>query len=185
MNNELFYIVGIDPGSNVGVSIYGIDGYTLNIVTIETFVIPLENYIAPYATDKLTSKLGYLSNIMLDICVRYNPLVLAVEEAFLNMKFPLAVMQLSQYLGIILNTFVGYNPTIKVFKYAPRYVKRLFNAGGNADKDDMTKALLTVDEITSKYNVLGLCEHEVDALAIGYVTLSECRRYPLVLYALV
>lgn len=180
----VFYLISIDPGTNVGISIYGIDGYDLSIKSIETYVLPLENFIPLSTSDKLTAKLGYLQSVIQTLAERYNPLVIAVEEAFLNMKFPLAVIQLSQYLGIILNTFKSYNPTVKVFKYAPRYIKRLVNAGGGADKDGMMIALLAIPELSTRLNLNHLCEHEIDALAIGYVTLSEIRLYPLVLYAL-
>lgn len=184
MTDDFFYLISIDPGSNIGVAIYKIRGYDLAILGVETLVIPLENFISPMATDKLLAKLRYLESVVQYLSLTYNPLVIAIEEAFLNIKFPLAVMQLSQYLAIILNTFNTNNPSIKIFKYAPRYVKRMFDAGGNADKNAMTLALSVNTELSVFINPMVLCEHEIDAAAIGYVALAEVRMFPLVLYAL-
>ena len=184
--------MSIDPGSNIGISIYTISvDYTdtnmvFNIESIETNVIVLENYIPEYniANNKLLSKLHILKDVLENLLIEHDPSVVAVEEAFANMRFPLAVIQLSQYLGIILQTVSSFNPFLKVFKYAPKLIKKYVGSGGNANKDDMLSTVSKISEIVKHVDITKLTEHEIDSLAIGYITLQHIRQHPLVMCAI-
>ena len=114
----------------------------------------------------------------------YKPLALGIETSFLNMRFPKAVIQLSQYLAVITNTTKSIVSDIKIFRYSPKYIKNNIGAGGDAKKDDMTSAIKKIPEVNDKIKIETLTEHEIDSLAIGYVVLKEIRSYPLVLCAI-
>ncbi len=181
-----FNIISIDPGNNLGISIYTIDDEDYKIVNIETIFLVLNNYASEDGDgyDKINSKLKYLKDYMTKVMKDYKPLALGIETSFLNMRFPKAVIQLSQYLAIIESVSKEVYSGIKIFRYSPKYIKSKIDAGGDAKKDDMTSAVSKIKEITSKIKIDKLTEHEIDSLAIGYVMLKEIRQYPLVLCAL-
>lgn len=185
MNNNYINLIAIDPGNNIGVSIYTIDLLTFSIVNITTRLYILENFVNEDNNNaKLLMKLNIISSIVNELCIVFKPSAFAIETAFLNMRFPKAAIQLSQYVGVIEHTVSTYNKFIKMFRYMPKYVKKYVNAGGDAGKDDMTIALNNIPEITQFIQPELLSEHEVDATSIGYVMLEELRRYPFLLYTL-
>lgn len=180
---ETFTLLGIDPGNNVGVAIYTVNAKTLEVISVSTRLFILDNHIDATAIDRIPLKILALNAIVNELIVKYDPLVVGFELAFLNMRFPKAVMQLAQYTSIIEYTFRCDNPFIKFFKYPPKYIKSAIGAGGNADKNDMTSAIKRIPEITKFILPDYRTEHEIDALSIGYTALNEIRKYPHILYA--
>ena len=177
-----FNIVGIDPGNNLGISIYTINSSDLTIVSISTKYYNLDSFVDSNDDNRFLFRLQYLANIINNICVDYNPIMVGVEAAFMNIRFPKAVMQLSQYIAIIEHTIYNYNNRIKLFRYAPKYIKKFIGAGGDADKNDMSATLGGDMELLSVLPVRNYTEHELDAIAIGKVLLIEIREYPYLLY---
>lgn len=179
-------IIGIDPGNNLGVAIYTLDATTLEIIKIENIMLVLNNYIPDEGDgyDKMNGKLKHLQKSILAIMECYKPKAIGLETSFLNMKFPKAVIQLSQYLAIIESTTKKLIPDIKIFRYSPKYIKSKVDAGGDAKKNDMTSAISKIEEITKHIELSVMTEHEIDSTAIGYVMLKEIRSYKLVLLAL-
>lgn len=186
MDKKLFNIIGIDPGNNLGIAIYTIDPEDFKIVKIENIMLVLNNYITDEGDgyDKMNLKLKHLKFSIQAIIKNYKPIALGLETSFLNMKFPKAVIQLSQYLAIIESTSKEIIPNIKIFRYSPKYIKSKVDAGGDAKKDDMTTAISKLTEVTKHIDITKLTEHEIDSTAIGYVVLKEIRMFPLVLCAL-
>ncbi len=177
-------IVAIDPGSNTGVSVYSLDPNTLTILNVETFLFTLDNYIVvDDKEDRMLEKLLMLNSICEWLSTTYQPVALMAEAAFLNVRFPKAVMHLSQYIATIELSFKRLNPRLKIFRYPPKYIKKVVGATGSADKDLMTKTVNSISEITNFVNPLVVSEHEVDALAIGYVGIGELKTYPHLLYS--
>jgi len=175
-----FRLIGIDPGSNSGVAIYHIDPVDMSIVHIETVTYALNN-IAPMADDFQLSRVMTLGNLCDRLQEHYQPVMVALEAAFMNSRFPKAVMQLSQYTSAVERSFMTKDPFIKLVKMAPKYIKRYIGGGGNANKDDMTAAVSVIKEVSDKVDLSALTEHEVDALAIGYVALTQIREHPHIL----
>lgn len=184
--DNLINIIAIDPGNNIGVAIFTIDVTTLTIVNIETRLYVLENLIGNVDDNfnKLLYKLSVIQEIVTDLYIAYDPIALGVETSFLNTRFPKAVLQLSQYVAVIEHTMYVLNSRIKLFRYMPRYIKKIVEAGGGADKDDMCKAVSSHDELTEHINPFIISEHEVDAVAIAYTILLEIREFPYILYTL-
>jgi len=181
---ETFNIIGIDPGNNLGVSIVELSTNTLEIVSIQTIVYSLDVYVCDRVIDRLTKRLFVLNNIIYNLLQQYQPVAFSIETAFLNTRFPRAVMQLSMYVATIYNTINTYDNIIKIFKYPPKLIKSSVGAGGNADKDKMLSNILTIRELTKYIDFTLVSEHEVDATAIAYTAILEFRKYQHLLYML-
>jgi len=177
MYNNLFNIVSVDPGNNIGISIYTIDSTDYSIKSITTHTVVLDLHVDK-SSSQLTSKIHYLNKYFSELLAYHKPLVIVEEAAFLNNRFPKAVMQLSQYIAAIDIAIYNYSSLVKVFRYPPKYIKRLIGAGGNADKNDMLKAVKKISEIKKYVKLDNVTEHEIDALSIGYVFIQHLRNYP-------
>ena len=175
-----FYIIGIDPGNNTGVAIFELDSITLEIISITTSVVVLNNFIID-DDNVMLYRCGFLKNVCTSIYNTYKPKVLSMEAAFMNQRFPKAVMQLSQYTSTVEQTFHACDNFIKIFKYPPKFIKKEIGGGGSADKNAMLIAVNNIPEISSLVDLNRTTEHEVDALAIGYITIAMIRQNPHVL----
>lgn len=181
---ETINILAIDPGGNTGVSIYTIDVITIEIINIETFFIDLDYYDKDNGYEKLKNKLLGLGNSIRHLIDTYNPHILAIEDTFVNYRFPKSAIYLSQYIATIELTVMKYNKFIKIFKYPPKFIKYYIGAKGNADKDMMLTRVALIPEITKFIDPHLVTEHEIDSLAIGYITINFIRQDPLQLLIL-
>jgi len=177
MNDNLFKIVSIDPGNNIGIAIYTIDSNTYKVYSVQTHTVVLDLHVEK-SSNQLTSRVYYLNKYFSELLEYHRPLAVVEEAAFLNNRFPKAVMQLSQYIAAIDIAIYSYSSNTKVFRYPPKYIKRFIGAGGNADKNDMLKAAKKIPEINDNIKLDMVTEHEVDALSIGYVFIQELRQHP-------
>jgi Holliday junction resolvasome RuvABC endonuclease subunit len=178
-NTNIFNIIGIDPGNNLGVAIYSIDCENNKIVKINTFKKVLDN-LNDINSDKTIFRLTNLQKVIREIILEYKPVMVGIETAFLNKKYPLAVIQLSQYTAIIEMTILAINPFIKIGKFAPKKIK-MFSGSATANKDDMLELINGIVELQPYLNTTNLSEHEIDAVAIGYIVLNQIRENPLIL----
>lgn len=178
-----FNLISIDPGSNLGVSILTVDYDDLKIKSIETTTINLNRLISSEENVQLRRILAirkYIKNLL----VKYEPEVFGFEEAFLDVRYPKAVTQLSQYTITIEQVVKKYDDMCKIFKHPPKYIKKYIGAGGRADKHDMSDALSKHKELDKYLKDNFLTEHEVDALALAVVCLERIRKNPLVMCAI-
>lgn len=178
--DDTFSLLGIDPGNNLGISCFTINS-NFEITEIETRLIKLSNNILEHETN--IDRLNFLNNYLTYLYNFYRPSVIGVESAFMNTKFATAIIQLTQYVTIIEQTFFNLDPFIKLYKYPPKYVKSMI-ATGDADKNDVLSGVSRIKEITKLINVNTLSEHEIDATAIAYTLLSDIRKYPVLLYTI-
>ena len=174
-------ILAIDPGGNTGVSVYTITVPSLTIVNIETFFIDLTYYDKENGYERLKNKLLGLEKTILSLIEFYQPHILAIEDTFVNNRFPKSAIYLSQYIATIELTVMRHNRFISIFKYAPKLIKKYMTGKGNADKDEMLAALLKNNEILPFVNTNTLTEHEIDSLAIGYLAIVQLRTDNLLL----
>ena len=79
---------------------------------------------------------------------------------------------------------MSHNRFIKIYKYPPKLIKYHIGAKGNADKDMMLAKVATIPEITKFINPYTVSEHEIDSLAIGYITIDFIRKDPIQLLML-
>ena len=180
-----FNIFGIDPGKNTGIAIINVNIDNLTINNIETVRLKLDKTTYEYDFDFINN-IFYLKEYLNKMLINYNPVAIGYETAFLNTKFPNAIGQLSQYTCILDMVSREYNPFIKIYRYAPMLAKSLFNksVGGKADKNDMLEALKSNIELNSFVNLDKISEHEVDAVAMAYITLQKIRSNPMKLFVI-
>lgn len=178
-----FTIVAIDPGNNLGIAIFTINSTDMSIANIECKLYVLsDNVDMTIPSRRMANKLLYIGKICEYISNTYNPLILFTESAFINKRFPMAIMNLAPIMSMIQVGFLQVNPNIKIIQYPPKYVKKYIGAGGSADKDGMSRSIDIIPEIKQHIDSKLISEHEVDAIAIAYVGLCEIRKYPHILY---
>jgi len=170
MLTKYFKTISFDPGNNLGVTIMTIEYDTFKIIDIITETVILNDIIPIDPVDVMRSRTVHLQKYLAKLFEKHQPLVVSFELSFANIRFPKAVIQLTQYITIIEAMTVAYNPFTKIFKYAPKFIKKGIGASGNADKDAMTVAVGKLNGIESYVDVKRVSEHEVDSLAIAYLT---------------
>lgn len=183
MLDNVLNIVGIDPGNNLGVSVISIDCMSLDIVGIVTATYVLDRYINKDSSTATLDKWLVLENIIKDISYTYRPSIVGMESAFLNLRFPKAIITLGSYTTVIEMAINKYNRYTKLFKYAPKYIKKIVGVG-DADKEAMLRYMSNHIEVSKHIDFTTRTEHEVDATAIAYTALLEVRKYPYVLYSI-
>lgn len=176
--NDLINIVGIDPGGNTGISIIGLHPMTLNIESIDTRVFVLDSY--GIDTDMIY-RLQTIDKLMRWLIETYQPNMIGMESAFLNQRYPKAIITLSSYTTMLEYCINKYSIYTELIKYPPKYIKKVICSGG-ANKQDMLTGVSSIKEITNKIDITKLSEHEIDATAIAYTVIQEIRNYPYVLY---
>ena len=183
--DNVYTIVGIDPGNNLGVGILYVDIDTNKITKVESRTFVLDRYInRDLVPNVMLARCQYLQNIVSSMVFRYQPVIVGLEAAFMNVRFATSVIQLSQYVMSICLAVSNTRPFTKIIKYPPKYIKASVGAGGNADKDDMKSNLLKIKEISSYIDIDYLTEHEIDALSIAYLTYKEVLLNPYLLITL-
>ena len=174
-NDNVYTIVGIDPGNNLGIGILHIDTVTNKIVAIESQTIVLDRYVDDGTYNVMLSRLVKLREVISGI---------GLEAAFMNSRFPKSVIQLSQYVATIELSSRISNPWCRIFKYAPKYIKAAVGATGKADKDSMRENLYKIPEIANLIDLSLLSEHAIDSLSMAYVTYKELIINPHYMYTL-
>lgn len=182
--DNVFTIIGIDPGNNLGIGILHIDVTTMSIVAVESRTYILDKLVDDNSYNRLLDRCNNLFNIVKNLNYEYRPIVLGLEAAFMNSRFPKSVIQLSQYVGTIEIATQLNNYWCKILKYPPKYIKSMCGAGGSADKDAMKKNLLLIPEIANTIDVNNLTEHAIDSLSIAYVVYKYILENPYILYTL-
>jgi len=176
-------IVGVDPGTNyTGVAIFTLELPTLKILNIDTKllnVFGLENRNM-VGTD-LQERLKMIYDQFLGILNTVEPFTVSIESPFMNRLRPAAVGSLSQCLWALELASFHHNKHLFVNKYPPSSVKNGVGAKGNADKDAMMLAILNHPEISSLINGNLISEHEIDAIAVAYIQLTNVRNNNIIL----
>ena len=175
---EYFTIMGIDPGSrNLGIAIFYINMYTLEIIEIIPIPISLNKYFV-YSNNRssLTSRLFYLRQEFKEILEAYNPVAIAIESGFINPRMPGAVIPLASAITIMSSVIMKLDMDISIIDYPPSIIKKAVGANPLGNKSPVFNALSRNKEIKSIVNLDLLTEHCVDSIAIAYTMLIEIRK---------
>lgn len=144
-------VLGIDPGLNAtGYGVVELAGTELSHIASGTINIP--------AARPLPSRLNLLFESLRDVCERYRPDEIAVENTFLSKNVAVA-LKLGQAKGIAL--LVAEQANIPVLEYTPTEIKIAVTGHGGAAKEQvqyMVGRLLRLD-------VEATTHHASDALA--------------------
>lgn len=168
-------MISIDPGTTTcGVAIFFIDDITFEIKNITSFTITIDNAIP------LEFRLYKLYETLHKIILEVGPMHYVHESSFMNRFRPQAYGPIYAAIFMIRKAFIDYNSTSGLFTYPPKSIKAVVSTG-NADKDDMFKAVSSIQEL-SKFLTGMESEHAIDAMAIGYVHLLNIRQQPELLF---
>ena len=183
--DENFYtILGLDPGNNLGIGVLQVSTETNEILDVTSQTLVLDKYVEDETYNVMLARVQKLHNVVTHLNTIYQPLVVSLEAAFMNSRFPKSVIQLSQYVNTIELASRLSNPWCRILKYPPKYIKSVVGAGGTADKNDMKNNLLKIPEISNKIDLNLLSEHAIDSLSIAYVTYKELQLNPHYLISL-
>jgi len=158
-------VLGIDPGlSATGYGVVEEYGRELRHVASGTITVP--------ATRALSARLKALFDALTEVCARYDPDSVVVENTFLAKNVSVA-LKLGQARGIAL--LVAEQAGLPVVGYSPTEIKIAVTGYGGAEKDQvqqMVGRLLRLAVETTTH-------HATDALAAGICHLHSCRLRPV------
>lgn len=172
-----YCILGIDPGKNLGITVLylTIEKGEHYIRDVHTFTIDL-NISVKDNDHVIIQRTNYLSDYLFSLLHSVQPVAVCMETVFKS-KFANAVIQLSQYVVTIEQTIRNYNPYIKIFKLAPKLIKKIVGTHGDSTKEDMLSSVSKIKEL-QPYNLGEKTEHEIDSLAMAYIAYDHIKKYP-------
>lgn len=153
-------VLGIDPGSeSLGWGI--LDGGPLKYKGIAYGVVrPGRGLPFPKRLSKIHADLT-------EVISKYEPEVLAIEEAFFAKNAKVAI-KLGQVRGVVL--LIGETNGLEIAEYSPRLIKQTIVGYGNAEKpqvQEMVRVLLKLEKIPEPHDA-------ADALATGICHFHHC-----------
>lgn len=177
MDREYFTIFGIDPGSrNIGVAIYYVDIIDLSIIKIIPIQISLDKYnYTNFQNSNLHIRLLRLMKEMNSLLIAFNPVAIAIESGFINVRRPGAVIPLASAISVISSCVNLYDSNLKMIEYTPSIIKKTIGANPHGNKNPVFEALLKIKEVDDLIDLDYLTEHTIDGIAIAYNLLKEIR----------
>lgn len=160
-------IMGIDPGRNTGITILTL---VMDEVADKWYPTYMYNYtIVMNSAKPMKDKVVDLRICLTDAMMIFRPSLVAMESAFLNVRFPKAVIVLTEYIQSIKDILYSCDRTIPIINLPPKKVKMLSSGMATADKDDMRLALKNtlLGNLVSDDKLISLSEHEVDSAMIA------------------
>lgn len=174
--NDTFYILGIDPGStNLGVGIIEACINTGMIISSSAWTIhgdklmPKDTWVEQIHGTRYV-RIRAIGKELLRIFKTINPLYIACESPFINMRRPQAYGVLTEVICAIRAAVIEYDTWRKLELIDPPTIKIAVGAKGNADKDAMKKAIMLLNDLVyaGEIAMADLDEHAVDGLAVAY-----------------
>lgn len=176
-----FKFIGIDPGTEtLGVCITSLCPYTSQITNINAFTLVasktrhFDKNLANYQDHKL-ARISALRDSVMDLIVLHSPILVASEAPFYNMRRPNAYAPLVETLLVIRESLLKYNRLLPLLAIDPPTVKKAVGAKGNADKDEVKKALVKYfkDLKFNNKELENLDEHSIDAICVCFCALKQ------------
>lgn len=175
--------LSLDPGGNLGVTIFEMDVRHTKMKVLHTETIDLNrevsnNYpLLEESCGKRFARAFALRKVVLQILKHWQVDVLVHESAFFQKFRLLAGAVLTEYLVYIRFAALEYDPCLLVQPYSPMEVKRSVGAKKlNSDKDLIKKALPALKDLDfGEVDLDLLDEHGIDSIAIGYCYFDKNR----------
>lgn len=170
-------IIGLDPGTEtLGLSILTFDAISIALQRIEahTFI----GSKLPYYSDDVAllhgerfARLRAHQYNLLRIFQLVRPVAVVSESPFFNPRRPAAGAALVETIDCIRGALQQYDPYRVLQLVDPSSVKNAVGAKGNAGKDDVKKAILTLANtwpFAPETPFHTLSEHAIDSTAVAY-----------------
>jgi crossover junction endodeoxyribonuclease RuvC len=154
-------ILGIDPG--VVSTGYGL----LSVAAGQPAVLEYGTIVIESKLD-LPSRLQGIYQRLADICGRYHPEAMAIEDLFYNKNVRTA-MTVGHVRGVII--LVGMHQGLTVHTYTPLQIKQAVTGYGRADKEQLQRMLKLIFKLPEAPEP----DHAADALAAAFCHLNYDR----------
>lgn len=179
MSGRKLRIMAFDPGSvTAGVAFFSLDYHTLDIVDLDTTLYNMRStYKEKENVDPLTVRIIDLYKRTLRDIAEFKPDYIAIENGFMDHRKPSAFGPLMKSITAIELAVTNIDQTVKIFKFSPKYIKRVTTSFGTAGKSGMMEGIKVIPEINEKVDVCAISEHEIDSLGVGYTLIKHFERY--------
>lgn len=174
-------IIGIDPGSKLGLCRIYFDVITLEISRVYLETIHLDK-LEPRAswTDEIhgmfKSRIPKLREFLSGVFHRDKPLMVACELPFFSFATPTAFTPLLKYVGGIEDALFSWHPFRVLQMVDPPSVKKAVKVPGNAKKDVVKVAVVEILKTLPLDGDIALenhTEHAYDAFAVAWVRFKD------------
>ncbi len=180
--NCIVNVVGIDPGTEtLGVGIVSFDINTFEIVRCEAMTfrgsrMPGSEWLGLMFNDRAKRIQAHQINL-LQLLLTVNPICVACESPFINMRQPTAYGALTEVVVGIAQAVRDFDVWRPLYMVSPPQVKQAVGAPGNADKETVKAKLLAILALVSVCTTdpSMMDEHSIDALAVAYYQYLNCR----------
>ncbi len=157
-------VLGVDPG-------LAVTGFA--VVEVLEGGGQVKDYGCIKTSSKLArpERLGAIYNGIYDIISKWSPNLLVIEDAFVNMKYPKAALQLGEVRGAI--SVAARNLNVDVCEIMPSEAKLALTGNGGAGKaqvENAVRRILVTDAPSGS-------SHVSDALALALTGLSRSGRF--------
>lgn len=173
-------IIGIDPGTtSLGICIVTINPYTYQVSNLDANTIfanklpSYDKYLSSIHGDLMARIFAYRSYLE-ELFIMYKPTLIGSESPFFYRTHPGAYGPLVETLAAIREAVWRYDNTLPLITIPPSNVKKAIGAKGNANKDDVFKALLNYTPFNlDPVFISQLDEHAIDAIAVTAGILND------------
>lgn len=175
--NTIVNIIGIDPGTNtLGFSVIYFDCKTLTILSTfaTTFIgeklSRYDDYSRFLHGDRFMRLRAHEENL-LHLFRQFQPFQVVAESNFMNTRRPQAYGALVETVSAIKSALYRFDPWKPLYLIDPPTVKKAIGAKGNADKEEVKRCLLKLEDdlhYQGDIPITALDEHSIDAIAIAY-----------------
>ena len=150
-------ILGIDPGSKVtGWGILAGEGNRIEYIASGEIKLKGKDYFV---------RLGEIYRGISEVCGRYSPKLLAIEEVFMGKNWRSA-LKLGQARGVAILSAIHRG--LEVLEFAPRQIKMAVAGSGRATKTQVQEMIRILLGLTAP-----LGEDESDALAVAFCGITK------------
>ena len=184
---DTYRLISIDPGSyHVGVTVWFLDT-ELQIRGIDTYIIELGNRREAIFINDIVERCDRLEKELWDILDYISPSIVSIETPFINMRTPTSVIPLARVLSSITGTIYRFNRNIKILDISPFEAKKAIHMGNTLTYKELKKKgriselVYSNEELNRHIEGKYITEHEIDSIAVGYMTIRYIREHPLVL----
>jgi Holliday junction resolvasome RuvABC endonuclease subunit len=175
-SSPIVAIIGIDPGStHLGVAVLKFNTLTSEIVHTEAWTLDggrlkgKNNWLEEIHGAR-TARIEAMGRELLNTFYHYQPVGVASESPFINSKFPMSGLVLTEVLSEIRNAVMDYDSWQQLHMVPPSSVKNAVSAPGNANKEVMKEKVAAIPILNYAGNVplKYLDEHSIDAIAVVF-----------------
>lgn len=184
-SHRILKVVSVDPGNNLGLACFEVNLTTKQIVAIDAHTLVIDDVINAYHPELLEThgvllaRTFTIGKYLGKYCDKHDPDFGCHETAFSahgRRNFGNSVesfAKLRENILAIKLAMINYDGTMPIIPINPQTVKYAVVGAQSSDKSQITKALLSKEDLEITFETKFLDEHGWDALAIGYTFIKK------------